>query len=89
MKLRIYEDSLQLIRDMRGVVQAVSQHDPDLAKQMRRALSSIPLNIAEGEDERTAVRACIETADAFGYVDADAKLIDELDRIARTLNRLH
>ncbi len=104
MTLRIYTDSLQMIRDMRGTLNAIQQHDADLARQMRRALTSIPLNIAEGEGQkngnararfRTAmgsaneVRACLETADALGYVDADAKLIDTLDRIARTLNRLH
>ena len=34
------------------------------------------------------VRAILETADAMGYVIADAKQVDALDRIARTLHKL-
>ena len=34
------------------------------------------------------VRACVEVADALGYITADAKLVDMLDKTARTLNRL-
>jgi len=104
MALRIYVDSIQLIRQLRPTLIKIDQHDRDLARQMRRALASIPLNIAEGEGRKNGharvrfqtamgsaneVRACIEVAEALGYVDADAVLIDLLDRIARTLNRLH
>ena len=104
MALRIYVDSVQLIRQLRPTLIKIDQHDRDLARQMRRALASIPLNIAEGEGRKNGharvrfqtamgsaneVRACIEVAEALGYVDADAVLIDVLDRIARTLNRLH
>jgi len=104
MALRIYVDSVQLIRQLRPTLIKIDQHDRDLARQMRRALASIPLNIAEGEGRKNGharvrfqtamgsaneVRACIEVAEALGYVDADAALIDVLDRIARTLNRLH
>ena len=103
MALEIYGHSLQLIRDMRGALQAIAKHDLDLARQARRALTSIPLNIAEGEGRKNGnqrvrfetamgsaneVRACIETAEAWDYIDADASVIDMLDRIARTLNRL-
>ena len=104
MSLRIYVDSVQLIRQLRPTLIKIDQHDRDLARQMRRALASIPLNIAEGEGRKNGharvrfqtamgsaneVRACIEVAEALGYVDADAAMIDVLDRIARTLNRLH
>ena len=104
MALRIYTDSLHIIREMREVVANIARRDPDLARQMRRALASIPLNIAEGEGQkngnatlrfRTAmgsaneVRACLEVADAMGYVSASAAMIDWLDRIARTLRKLH
>jgi len=103
MALRIYGEALQLIRRLRGTVAKIAQHDADLARQMRKALTSIPLNIAEGEGRKNGnqrvrfetamgsaneVRACIETAEAWDYIDADASVIDMLDRIARTLNRL-
>ena len=102
--LKIYTDSLQMIREMRTTLDAIAKQDADLARQTRRALTSITLNIAEGEGRRNGnarvrfqtamgsaneVRACIETADALGYIAADAQMIDTLDRIARTLNRLH
>ena len=103
MSLKIYTDALQLVRDMRENVTKITQHDADLGKQLRRALTSVPLNIAEGEWRRNGnararfetamgsaneVRAILETADAMGYVVADARQVDVLDRIARTLHKL-
>ena len=103
MTLRIYTDALQLTREMRDVVTKIAQHDADLGKQLRRALTSVPLNIAEGEWRRNGnararfetamgsaneVRAILETANAMGYVSADARQVDALDRIARTLHKL-
>jgi four helix bundle protein len=104
MTLRIYTDSLDTIRALRPTLNKIAQDDADLARQMRRALTSIPLNIAEGEGRKNGharvrfqtamgsaneVRACLEVADAFGYIEVDPKHIDALDKIARTLNRLH
>ena len=104
MALKVYTDSLQMIRDMRTTLNDIAKQDADLARQTRRALTSITLDIAEGEGRRNGnarirfqtamgsaneVRACIETADALGYITADARIVDTLDRIARTLNRLH
>ena len=103
MTLRIGQDALQVVREMRGVVVAVAQHDADLGRQLRRALTSIPLNIAEGEWRRNGnarvrfetamgsaneVVMCLRTADALGYIEADARQLDQLDRIARSLNKL-
>jgi hypothetical protein len=33
-------------------------------------------------------RACLDVAEVFGYVECDAQLCDDLDRIAATLHRL-
>ena len=103
MTLRIYTETLELIRGSRDVMTKVAQSDPDLGRQMRKALTSIPLNIAEGEWRRDGhararfgtamgsaneVKACLETAEAFGYIEAQPERIDTLDRIARTLSKL-
>ena len=103
MALKIYTETLEVVRGMRDVLTSVAQHDADLGRQMRRALTSIPLNIAEGEHRRDGharsrfstamgsaneVRACLETAEALGYINAQATRRDTLDRIARTLSKL-
>jgi len=103
MTLKIYQDAIELVRELRPTLERIQQHDSDLHKQMRRALTSIPLNIAEGEwkhggnarlrfetamGSANEVRACLETADAAGYVVADPNHVDTLDRIARTLHRV-
>lgn len=82
---------------------SVALRDADLARQMRRAASSIALNTAEGagndgghrrERFRTALgsaketRSCLEVAAALDYVALDSAMIDRLDRIAGTLYRL-
>jgi four helix bundle protein len=49
MALKVYLVSLDSVRLVRPLIAVVVREDPDLARQLRRALSSIPLNIAEGE----------------------------------------
>ena len=103
MALRIYTDVLQLTREMRGVLASIGKHDPDLARQTRRALTSIALNIAEGDYQRAGhqrlrfqtamgsaneVRACLEISAALEYVDDQPVLVDAFDRVARTLFKL-
>jgi four helix bundle protein len=102
--LRIYDVSLSVIRRLRGVVAVIERRDPDLARQLRRAASSVTLNLAEGSSSQgrnrnaryfnalgsaEEVRACIEVAVAFGYVErVDDALSAELGRIIGTLVRL-
>src|SRR5260221_14616726 len=81
--LRIYPVMLELIRDLRTSIEAIERRDPDLARQCRRALCSVPLNIAEGSHSQGRNRnaryhnalgslrealACFETAEALGYM---------------------
>jgi hypothetical protein len=47
-KFDAYQVSLELIPALRPVARAVALHDRSLADQIRRAGSSVPLNIAEG-----------------------------------------
>ena len=103
MGLRIYDEVIVLGRRMRGVIEVIAGHDPDAARQCRRALMSIALNIAEGSQQRgrlgrfrmqTAmgsadeVRACLQMSEALGYVDGVADLVDAFDKVARTLFKL-
>jgi four helix bundle protein len=101
--LKIYPFIIETLRLLAPFAREIAKHDIDLARQMRRAGSSIALNAAEAcsasaGNERarhlTALgstretRACLEVADAFGYVAVDATAIDRLDRIAATLYKV-
>ncbi len=102
--LRIYPVLLDLVRSLRPLLQQLERHDPDLARQCRRALTSAPLNTAEGSYSRgknraaryhTAlgslreVQACFEVAEALGYMpELDAALRARLDRVIGTLVRV-
>ena len=101
--LQIYQDSLDLIRGLRPLVTALERKDKDLARQLRRAASSIPLNIAEGnrrngKDKAYHFRvaagsaaetgAALEVAAAWGHLESPATLLDLLDKIRATLWKL-
>ena len=102
--LRIYPFIIETLKLIAPLVREIARHDPDLARQGRRAGASIALNTAEGHGNgggngrlrfRTALGSthefvsCIDVAEAFGYVDAvDAEIRARLDRIAATLYRL-
>jgi four helix bundle protein len=81
--LRIYEVALWVLKKLRPTVEAIEMRDRDLARQMRRAGSSVVLNLGEGsgssggtrrERYRNALgsarelRACIDVAVAWRYV---------------------
>ena len=102
--LAIYSVALQLVRDMKPLCEQVARSDPDHARQMRKAYKAVPLLIAEGCGSRGRNRkarynlalgearelsACVDVAIADGILDAvDDAVLDRLDRVQRTLNRL-
>ena len=82
-----YTVSVQLIRALNGPLASIARADKALADQIRRAASSVTLNIAEGERRvgrdqahlfRIAagscaeVRAALDVALGWSYVEEDA-----------------
>jgi len=102
--LRIYGVVLEVLRDLRGVLAAIEERDPNLARQARRAATSVALNVAEGSHSQGRNRraryynalgsmqetiAAAEVAMALGYVDAiDQALLERMRRIVGTLVKL-
>jgi four helix bundle protein len=102
--LRIYPVILATIGTLRAALAQIERHDSDLARQLRRAMASIALNVAEGMYSRGKSRqaryhtalgsaretlACLEVARALGYIAVlDAALVARIDRVIGTLVRL-
>jgi four helix bundle protein len=91
--LRIYEVALRVVAELRPVLVCIERKDRDLARQMRRAVSSVVLNIAEGSGSSGGTRreryrsalgsarevvACIEVARAWRYADVDPDMLREV-----------
>jgi four helix bundle protein len=102
--LKIYDVMLEAVQMMRGTMDAIDRRDTDLAQQIRRAASSVVLNVGEGSGSvgrmrtaryRTALgsaretRACLQVAEAFGYVGPMPDALEQkLDRVIGTLVRV-
>jgi four helix bundle protein len=102
--LRIYQTMLDVLRMLRPVIAQIEKHDRDLGNQLRRASSSVPLNVAEGSGSaggtrnvryRTAlgsareVGACLDVGLALGYVEAvDAELLARLNQVQAVLSKV-
>ena len=99
----VYGAALGLVSGLRPVLGALAKADRSLADQLRRAASSVVLNIAEG-NRRTGkdrlhffriaagsaaeARAALEVARAWGMVGAAPVAEAELDRVLAMLWRL-
>ena len=104
MALEIYPVAIEMIRALRPVMERIAKRDSNLADQVRRAVTSVPLNLHEGAyaqggngrarfftalGSAAEVRACLDVAEALGYVESiDPALRDRLDRVIATLHRL-
>ena len=99
-----YEVSLEVIRSLRTLVPQIERHDRDLADQLKRAASSVALNLAEGQrltkgnkgkhyaiahGSANEVRAAIETAVAWGWIEDAAPQLALVNRLLALLWRLN
>jgi len=50
--LDIYLKAIGVLRALRAVIAGIEAHDRDLARQLRRASTSIVLNMSEGSGSR-------------------------------------
>ena len=104
MGLQIYPVAIEMLRQLQPVLERIRTRDSNLADQLKRAATSVPLNLHEGAYSQggntrarfhtalgsaAEVRACLDVAEALGYVNSvDAGLRDTLDRIVATLHKL-
>ena len=99
--LRIYSIVIEVLKALRPVVAQIEGHDRDLARQLRRAASSVALNVSEGSGCKGGTRrerylsalgsaretgACLDVAVACGYVgEIDRALLNQLDWVRAVL----
>jgi four helix bundle protein len=98
-----YEVSVELITSLREVVPLIERSDRDLADQMRRAASSVVLNLAEGQrsakgnkhkhyaiahGSANEVKAALQVAYAWGWITEANAPLAILDRLLAILWRL-
>ena len=104
MTLEIYAVVLELVKRLAPMLPVLRSHSAALGDQLERALTSIPLNIAEGAYSRGKNRqaryhsalgsarealACFETAEALGWIGPlDAEVAALFNRVIGTLVRL-
>ncbi len=102
MALRIYDVTIEMVRVVGGFARRIEVRDPDLARQLRRASASVPLNLSEGLYSQGRNRearlynsmgsaketvACLDVAAALGYAPEPA-VAAERERLDRIVATL-
>jgi four helix bundle protein len=93
--MRIYRIALELVASVVKLSRRIQEHDPDLARQLKRAVVSVPLNMQEGLYSRGGNRvarfhdamgsaketmAGLDVSVAAEYLPPEA-VVDDLERI--------
>ncbi|HUS33519.1 MAG TPA: four helix bundle protein [Kofleriaceae bacterium] len=91
-----YEVAVELVRELRPMVELIAQHDANLADQMKRAATSVVLNLSEGarraagnrrrayeiaHGEARELLGALDCAAAWGYVLDASRARATLDRL--------
>ena len=100
MAFATYEVAIELVTALRELVPIIERHDRALADQLRRAASSVVLNVAEGQrsakgnqprhfalahGSANEVKAALELAQAWGWIGDAREPRAILDRLLSLL----
>ncbi len=99
--LKVYSKTIRVLGLLKGVLVQIERHDRDLGNQLRRAGSSVALNIAEGSGSHGGTRlaryrtalgsaretgACLDVALALGYIEqVEPRVLAQLDEVRAML----
>jgi len=98
--LRVHARFVLLLSQLVPVLAAIERRDVDLARQLRRALQSVALNMGEGSGNEGGTRrqrylsalgsvrecvAALQVAEAFGYCSVPAALMLQLSGVVGTM----
>jgi len=91
-----YQVAVELLPELRPIVDAIKRHDSNLADQLLRAATSTVLNLAEGQrrqkgnksrayeiahGEAREMLGCLDCARGLGWIADDRVARDKLDRL--------
>ena len=102
--MRVYQQAIEMNRKLARVAVVIERNDRDLVRQLKRAASSVALNVAEGLGTRAGnrelrfqtalgsareVQACLDVASAWGYLgQADGEARASVDHVVAMLFKL-
>lgn len=89
MALIVHEVAIEMVRDIRPLIERIARRDRSLAQQLKRSASSVPLNIGEGAYSRggnqlsrfqdaagsaNETRSALRVAQAWGYIKPNERI---------------